>query len=380
MTKNTLRIGTEGATLSGTYTMSAGTLNLLGGDAVVGDVRGAKGTWVVTGNSVISTGSSKSGLTVNPNGNVSFAPSVNYKFGGNLTVNGGSASMAVGPTLQLGGSNGTFGGVIVNGGNLNLTSNPTNIVMNGAVLTINGNTAVHNLPLANISAVNSSAVTLNPGAGNTLAVTNAASVMTLNNSVLRAGSGIVDMRNVTVNATGNLLGSHGIVPGLSEGFVNGSYNLTAANPGQGGSQLSPRFGNIFGPDDPAPMTATDLANGKWRNNTTIVYTGQIFIPNTNGDGTGNVAFGEAFDDGVYVKIDNQVVLNNNNWDNSTSSGSNQFASGWHTVEFRFGQGGGAAPLASASNLVPTTPRGIPSLATPAAAARMVSPGQPNRST
>jgi hypothetical protein len=80
----------------------------------------------------------------------------------------------------------------------------------------------------------------------------------------------------------------------------------------------------------------------WSNNETIVYTGQFFLPNNNGDGTGSFAFAENFDDAVRVFVDGNQILSNGTFNDATGTGQRVLSSGWHNVEFRFFQGGGGA--------------------------------------
>jgi hypothetical protein len=339
VTLGLLHVGSEGITQSGTYTMSAGTLQFQ--DGQVGN-NGGGGLFTGTGVAQIG-GTGVGNFTVNAAGTV--------RLGGNFTntagiiMNGGTVQIFNGPTLRIGtgpGSSNAHVGSLTLGGGGTLTQTGTNIVMNGGAITFNGleNATAHNLPMNNIVGSNVSSLNFNPGSGNTY--TNAAGVWNLKDSAIRAQSGVTDLSGVQISSSGTIIAQHGLVTGLQEGFVTGAFNETTGNPKQGGAVLTPRFGNIIGVDSGAAMTTADLTAGTWRNNTTIVYTGEIFVPNTNGNGTGTIAFGESFDDSVLVKIDGQTLLRDTAWDNSTSSGSNQLTSGWHTVEFRFGQGGGGA--------------------------------------
>jgi hypothetical protein len=339
VTLGSLHVGSEGVTQSGTYTMSAGTLQFQDGQ-----IGNGGGGGIFTGTGVAAIGGTGVGnFNVNANGLLLLGG--NFTNTAGITPNGGTVQIFNGPTLNIGtgpGSSNAHAGFITLGGAGSLTQTGTNIVMNGGAITFNGleNATTHNLPMNNIVGSNVSSLNFNPGSGNTY--TNKAGVWNLSNSAIRAQSGVVDLSNVQIASSGTLIAQHGLVTGLQEGFVAGAFNETSANPKQGGAVLEPRFGNIAGVDSGAAMTVADLTAGTWRNNTTIVYTGEIFIPNTNGNNTGTVAFGESFDDSVLVKIDGQTLLRDTAWDNSTSSGSNQLSAGWHTVEFRFGQGGGGA--------------------------------------
>lgn len=133
----------------------------------------------------------------------------------------------------------------------------------------------------------------------------------------------------------------GVLPGLIEGRVAGSFNETAPNPGQFGvNPLGPLAGNQFG-DAPAEgngiVPGTNVNFPGWPDNTTYVYTGQVNVP-----ASGNIAFAEQFDDSVLIRIDGVQRLRNTNWDAATTTGKLTLTPGWHEIELRFGQGGGGA--------------------------------------
>jgi hypothetical protein len=320
---------------TGTYIQSGGTVNLATGNFQIG--RGdaqSNANFIMTGGTFNATNGAAMVIN-NASQNLQISGTANPRFSGGLLQNGGAATvtanLSLDGTAQANFSVASFnGGTTVLGGNINLSSSSYNV--NHSNVTIQ--------PGWNLSASNNSSIVLNPGAGNTLGTTNAGTI-SLNSSALKVQSGTIDLSKYQVSATGNPTGPV-TFNGLLEGYVVGAFNTNDANLGQGGRQLSPRFAKIVGNDNNTPMTDADLRGGVWHNNTTIVYTGQISVPNTNGDGTGSIAFGEDFDDSVYVAIDGSPILSDQKWDNSTSSGKITVPAGLHNIEFRFGQGGGGA--------------------------------------
>jgi hypothetical protein len=178
-----------------------------------------------------------------------------------------------------------------------------------------------------------------PGAAGTYA---ASAVTTItNDGLIHAANGVTDLSGATM--TTPTVALPGLQAGLFGGRVAGATNATALpNPNDALSGVDWTLSRaqttnnaFFGGD-----------NGTW------VYTGEIKIPDTDGDGMpGPVAFGEQFDDFALLKIDGQTVINNNVWNVPASSGSIERADnepdgvgtagdGWFSIEARFGQGGG----------------------------------------
>ena len=113
-------------------------------------------------------------------------------------------------------------------------------------------------------------------------------------------------------------------PGLLEGKISGNISF-ADNPGNLGIQQE-------------PYAARPGGNGKapWAGNTTIVYTGQIY------DADGKIAFYENIDDKTWLKVNNQVLLDDDGWNRITSKKVDFGKGGWFDFEVRFGNGGGGA--------------------------------------
>ena len=131
-----------------------------------------------------------------------------------------------------------------------------------------------------------------------------------------------------VNLTGNnavlVLGEAQYQPGLWAGSVSGSTNWTSPNPR---TEIQP-----------GPTMCTISTKPPWTDNTTWVYTGEIYFP-----ADGMVSFGKSFDDSYQLKLDGNVVVTHTTY-NAISVTTIPVTAGWHQFEVRFGQGtGGVGP-------------------------------------
>jgi hypothetical protein len=119
-----------------------------------------------------------------------------------------------------------------------------------------------------------------------------------------------------------------------EGRVAGAFNTTDRNPGQvgaiGGIKLEPIRAQVTGSGNVEPFP----------DNTTYIYTGQMFFPDNTGTGQSQFNMAECFDDSTQIKIDGVQRLNNTVWNVANDTGVLSLPAGWHDVEFRFGEGGG----------------------------------------
>ncbi|MBN8460899.1 MAG: autotransporter-associated beta strand repeat-containing protein [Verrucomicrobia bacterium] len=92
--------------------------------------------------------------------------------------------------------------------------------------------------------------------------------------------------------------------------------------------------------DTTPLTAGALAtsasglHGGIGGNTTIAYDGEIYLT------AGDWSFGENVDDAVYVKVDGNVLINDNQWNVPTTGTFNAPADGWYPITLRVQNGGG----------------------------------------
>jgi len=107
---------------------------------------------------------------------------------------------------------------------------------------------------------------------------------------------------------------------------------------------------------PSTDTRFQTNTHTWGNNNTYFYSGEIFFPNSNNDGTGSIAFAEQNDDSTFLAIDGVTLLSNTTWNvTNTASDPNTGAqtitlpTGWHTIDLRFGNGGGGAGPSGQNN-------------------------------
>jgi hypothetical protein len=157
-------------------------------------------------------------------------------------------------------------------------------------------------------------------------------------TVLAAGEA-TDVRAADIILPPNVtIGAETINAGLLEGRVAGAFNTTAPNPGAvggiGGIKLEPIMAQTGGGNGAEP----------WPDNVTYIYSGEMFFPDNTGSGTSMFAIAEHVDDSTLIRIDGVQRLSNQQWDVPNTTGVLSVPSGWHQVEFRFGQGtGGAGP-------------------------------------
>jgi len=110
-------------------------------------------------------------------------------------------------------------------------------------------------------------------------------------------------------------------PGLKAGYLN-SYWETNNYPTVTEQQLGPH-------------TGATTAEPPWAENRTWVYTGKIYL-----DG-GTYYFAENINNFAMMAIDGAVLIDDLDYAVPTSSGAVSLPAGWHDIEIRFGNGGGA---------------------------------------
>src|SRR5262249_9205377 len=154
-----------------------------------------------------------------------------------------------------------------------------------------------------------------------------------------------------INVTGGKLlvqgPSYSSTPGLLVGQTQGGnpdFN-TASVPGVAtwGTevQLFPIMADISR-SVPGGGTAFQTAERTWGNNDNFFYEGQVFFPNSNGNGTGTLSFAEQNDDSTLLRIDGVTYINDTVWNVTNTSGPITLAAGWHDIDLRFSNGGGGA--------------------------------------
>ncbi len=87
----------------------------------------------------------------------------------------------------------------------------------------------------------------------------------------------------------------------------------------------------------------DETSWAWAGNTSFGYLGEMWME----AGT-TYTFGKQLDDWVYVKINGEVLLDNNSWNTFSTCDYTPTATGWVPVEFRFGNGGGGAGVSQSA--------------------------------
>ena len=103
--------------------------------------------------------------------------------------------------------------------------------------------------------------------------------------------------------------------GLLSGSIPGSGQKTAPNPGNLGV-------------DPLGPSIAQTNGAPWVDNITFVYTGQIF------DADGVMSFRESIDDGTYLKVNGQVLIDDGAWNNHRTASVDFGEGGWFDFEHR----------------------------------------------
>jgi len=155
----------------------------------------------------------------------------------------------------------------------------------------------------------------------------------------RLSSGKIDLKAGTLH-----IGGPNIESGATVLFNGG--NMTLSQPsglyeftGSSGASVNldatlSYTGWRLWPEKGSATTSTDFPN-----NTQYVYRGRWHLPEA-----GIYSFAKGFDDGGYLMIDGQVLLNNGTTGTRAVTNNIALNAGWHTVELRFSQGaGGVGP-------------------------------------
>jgi autotransporter-associated beta strand protein len=310
-----MRLG-QWPTGSGSYSLSSGTLSI-GGTGALGIAIDGTGNYVQTGGTASAF---KIDVNTRPSGNGTGTFTLNGGLfqlgGGGLTADAGTA------TTNLG------GGMLQATADFNIG---TPVTLTGAVgaavidtqghtvtdfSTVSGSGTLTKINSGQLSLIGTDTYT----GGTTVT---GGTVAVFNNAAL--GTGSVKLDGGTLKA--------GVLAGLIQGIIsNAAFNTTTPNPG-GAVTLNFLAGETNVEGNPAVSPWFSDPPG----NQTIVYTGQFFVP-----ASGQVAFAEQVDDNTLILIDGNQVLSDTAWNVATTTGVLNLTPGWHSIEARFGNGGGGA--------------------------------------
>ena len=235
-------------------------------------------------------------------------------------------------TLGYNSDNGAFSGLIANG-----AGGPVSLVKTGAgtqiltgsntyagTTTINGGT----LQLGDGTAGHDGSLNTSLLTNNSALVYNLYGSQTLNYQINGAGKTYL---------TGGTLATATTGPGLFEGLIsNGSGTDTADAIPHTSIQPVARWGTSTVNSNPVPGGDTSNVYPCWGNNSTWGYSGCLLNKSTSAV---TYEFGKNFDDNGYLVIDGTSVISNTTYSQNVL-GSITLSPGLHTVDLRFGQGGG----------------------------------------
>ncbi len=268
-------------------------------------------------------------LTLSPSSDTTFAGSIQ-----NGASSGALSVVKAGPNVMaLTGPGNTYsGGTMISAGTLAASSAGTGpIVIQNATFQPNGSFAN---PVSLATPVNSN---IGVASGQAATLTGVVSGGQFN----KTGPGLLSLTNVN-NYTGPTYISGGTLQvigaqlGLWEGFV-GNYNFDTTDPIPHTSiQQTARWGLTNQEVDGTPPNSYPV----WGDNQTYGYSG--YLDNTSGHAlTYDIGYsGE--DDSWSLKIDGTPIPNNGAWPGTPQYESISLAPGLHTIDLRFGQGGGGA--------------------------------------
>ena len=209
------------------------------------------------------------------------------------------------------------------------------------MLQLGDGTAGHDGSLTTSNIVNNSALTYNlfgaqtanypiSGTG-TLTKAGPGRGVSLGQQLYYTGQTLLTGGTLAIN-TLPLTGANNTLPltGLYEGLVSNSSGTDTTDPIPHTSiQPVARWGT-------STNTGGTNVYPAWGNNTTWGYT--AYLDNTS-SGSVTYTFGKNFDDNVFLVIDGVSVINNTTW-NQNVTGSITLTPGFHSLDLRFGQGGG----------------------------------------
>ena len=256
----------------------SGAWTLSGSNTYTGPTSVNQGTVIAASNNALGTAAA--GTTVADGATLALSGGINYSTAEPLTISGAGVGGTEGALKNLSGSN-SFAGPITMG-----AASTINSAAAGAMLTLGGN-------------ITGRAALTFQGPGDTTA-----------NGVLADGACPACWPARTPATSG--------IPAPTRGTWATCWDR------KGCSRTQPCGMPTGGP------SASDGGNGP--DNTTLIYTGQIYLQ-------GTTTFVEQNDDNTMLWIDGNLLINNNSWNNAISA-TYVAAAGWHDFEVRFSNGGG----------------------------------------
>jgi len=333
----TLRTGTLSAA------NVAGVITVTGGDAwnaanytfTAGDAYARGATLTINGT---LTGGSAGDIVINggqvvvnqPGGVDNAYWSVNstrINAGGLLTINGHSHVKNVtlaGGELAASAINGQWGGWSIDG--LLLATGATVSTMSAPRVSMDATTAVQ------VDAGSSLNFTGDIRLG---AVTKTGpGILTLSAANIHSGgvalnAGTLSLKNDAALGTGALTVNGGklVLNGLA-GLHEGSLTVASLDTARANPRTATRL-----------TTTMANTNAGWGDNQQWNYSGYVYVATPS-----RWTFGECIDDAAWLKVDDNVVLNDSTWWN-VSLGSIDLSAGWHRIDARFMNGAGGAGYA-----------------------------------
>jgi len=258
-----------------------------------------------------------------------------------LQQGGGQVTVDVGNTLLLpNGITSTAGTVALRDRSTLRLDNAGGSIVN---LAVTGDATVHvgagTLDVANLTMASS----LEKTGGGTLALPN---VTAAPGSIVEAaggttrigGPGYISAADLVLSGgTVEISGTLAAVPGLMGGSRSGNPWTGTPNPGNLGVALGPDgLWRENGPGQTqreAAWRATRADGGTGPDNTTLIYTGEVYLG-------GTTTFVEQNDDVTILTINGVQLINNGSWNDAIRATYTPPAPGWYSFDMRLSNGGG----------------------------------------
>lgn len=133
-------------------------------------------------------------------------------------------------------------------------------------------------------------------------------------------------------------------PGLIQARLGAAYDKTTTKDAALANGTAVNVpGAIMASTSGSATNPYDGKNYSWGGSTTFAYFGQMYLE----AGT-TYWFGKYIDDSGYVLVDGTTVLDNDKYQNLVTGSYTPAETGWHDVDFRFGNGSGGAGCVSST--------------------------------